>query len=94
MMLGQILRRLAEISDEDIVAALAHDIGLLGRLRAGAGAHGQSLAGYIHSAACRFLERGSEEEWTTAIGRMQSDPSPGDRLVEFAIEQQLRRDGV
>lgn len=94
MMLGEILQRLAAFTDDDIERGLGSDAELLGRLRAGAETHGQSLAGYIHAAACLFLERGSEEDWTTAMGRMRSDPSPGDRLVELAIEQQLRRDGL
>src|SRR3546814_4852026 len=92
MMFGYVLRRLSEISDDDVALILELDIVRLARLRTAADAQAQSLTGYIHDAVCWFLEKASEEDWTTAMGRMRSDPMPGDRLIELAVEQQLHRE--
>lgn len=93
MMLGELLSALARMSDDEIAAGLEGDDVLLARLRSAASAHGESLGDYLHCAVRRFLERGGEEDWTQAMGYLQSDPAPGDRLIEIAIERQLRHDG-
>lgn len=93
MMLGQVIRRLDDASDEAVLA-LVGDLVLFARLRSAASALDQPAAVYAREAIGRFLHAASEEEWTTAIGRMQDDPAPGDRLIVLAIDQQLRRDGV
>lgn len=93
MMLGQVLRRLDDASDETVLA-LVGDLVLFARIRSAASALDQSTATYVREAIGRFLHTASEEDWTTAIGRMQSDPAPGDRLIVLAIDQQLRRDGA
>lgn len=94
MMLGQILGRLSEMPDDEVVASFGDDLVQLARLRKAAEAQGQPLATYIRDAVCRFLEQAPEEDWTTAMGRMQSDANPGDRLIVLALERQLQRDGM
>lgn len=94
MMLGQILGRLSAMPDDEVIASFGNDLVQLARLRTAADAQGQPLATYIHDAVRWFLERASEEDWTTAMGRMQSDANPGDQLIAMALERQLRRDGM
>lgn len=94
MMFGQILSRLSEMPEDEIVAGFGGDLVQLARLRNAAEAQEKPLATYIRDAIHRFLDDASEEEWTTAIGRMQSDASPGDQLIALALERQLRRDGM
>lgn len=82
------------MTDEEIALGLEGDPILLARVSAAARMRNDSLAAYLHGAVCRFLERAAEEDWSTAMARMQSDPAPGDRLLELAVERQLQRDGV
>src|SRR3546814_13127241 len=89
MMLGHVMRSLDDASDEAVLA-LVGDLVLFARLRSAASALGQPATAYAREAIGRFLHGATEEEWTTAIGRMQDDPAPGDRLIGLAIEQQLR----
>lgn len=93
MMLGEALRDLAGLSDEDVARAFGGNSAMLERVSAAAAARQQSLSTYVYKAACLFLERASETDWSTALARMQSDGAPGDRLVELAVERQLDRDG-
>lgn len=93
MMLGQVVSRLGEASDESVLA-LVGDLVLFTRIQAAASAQGQPPAAYVREAIARFLQAGSEEGWIAAIGQMQGDPAPGDRLIARAIEEQLRRDGT
>ena len=93
MMLGQVIRRLDGASDETVLA-LVEDLVLFARIRAAASALDQSAAVYAREAIGRFLHAATEEEWTTALGHMQDDPAPGDRLIAAAITQQLLRDGA
>ena len=93
MMLGHVVRRLDNASDETVLALVGDPV-LFARLRSAASALEQPAATYARAAIERFFHAASEEEWTTAIGRMQGDPAPGDQLIVLAIEQQLRRDGA
>src|SRR3546814_4379856 len=80
MMLGHVMRSLDDASDETVLA-LVGDLVLFARLRSAASALGQPATAYAREAIGRFLHGATEEEWTTAIGRMQDDPAPGDRLI-------------
>jgi len=93
MMLGQVIRRL-EDADDEAIRSLVGDPALFARLRTAAGAMDRPAAAYAREAIGQFLHAGTEEEWATVIGRMRDDPAPGDRLIVYAIERQLRRDGV
>jgi ApbE superfamily uncharacterized protein (UPF0280 family) len=94
MMLGEVLRRLSETSDDELALSFAGDAVQLARIRTAAEKRGQSLATYIRDAVSLFLDRASEEELATAMGHMRDDPMPGDRLVKLAIERQLRQDAA
>jgi len=93
MMLGEAIRHLAGLSDEEVARAFGENGRMLERVRAAAAARQQSLSAYVYGAACMFLEHAAEADWSTAFARMQSDDAPGDRLVELALLRQLERDG-
>src|SRR3546814_21196307 len=70
----------SDVCSSDLLVRLA-------RIQAAAAAREESLGTYIHDAIRRFLDTASEEEWTTAMGRLHDDPMPGDRITDLAIER-------
>jgi len=93
MMLGQVMRGLDDANEQTILA-LVGDLVLFTRVRSAASALDQTAAAYVREAIGHFLNAATEEEWTSTTGRIQNDPTPGDRLIVLAIEQKLRRDGA
>ena len=92
MLLGQVIRDLADETKATEALIGLGDLALLARVETTGSAHGESRGAYAAGAVARFADQADDEAWLGLMNKIERTDDPASACLRTMIEWSLQQD--